>query len=334
MADRRGVWHNGLASVARQPGVHFALLGGALFLLRAGLAPAPPPAPQALPAAVAAVAARPEALRTGGPVAGRPAVPPSPALSDDELLYREALKLGLDHERPVERRLVQNMRFLEVAPRASDRALYRQAVAIGFQRTDPVVRRYLVAQMRLLAAAGPRQEAFTDGELAGYLERHRERFAIPSFVRLTHVYLSADQRGAALEADARRLLTRLRAERISPAAAPALGDPFLLGSHTALSSRSDLERIYGSGMAAAVMRLPVGAWSGPVRSAQGMHLVWNEESREPEPAQLADVRSQIVPALAEERQEERLAGYLRRLRRQAAAGSSFPPRESAQGATR
>ena len=291
-------WQSTLRALARQPGVHFVLVGGALFLLRAGLAPSPPP-----------VAPR--------PAADRPAV--RPVLSDDELLYREALRLGLDRAQAVERRLILNMRFLQLDAKASDRQLYEQARAIGFQRTDPVVRRWMVQQMRLLARAGSKPDVFTRAELAGYLRNHQERFTIPTFVRLTHVFLSADRRGAAAREDARRLLAKLRAGQVSPDAAPALGDPFLLGHHTGMVGASDLERVYGAGFARAVMRLPVAVWSGPVESSQGVHLVWIHEARAPEPAKLADVRSQVVLALAAERGDVRLADYLRRLRDREAA---------------
>lgn len=287
-------WRKALHTLARQPGAHFLLLGGALFFLRAWLAP---------PALVATL----------------PEAPPLPkaAPTDDELLYREALNMELDEEIVVRRRLIQNMRFLAIDEKASDDELYRQARAIGFHRTDPVVRRYLIEQMRLLARAGNgRPDVFTEAELASYVESHRERFMLPVFVRLTHVYLSADRRGKTIERDAERLLARLSAEHVAPAAGPALGDPFLLGHQTGFVASYDLEPIYGAELATEVMRLPVGVWTGPVRSVHGLHLVWIHEARERKLARLEDVRSQVVQALAEQRQAVRLAAYLHRLRQE------------------
>lgn len=291
-------WRQTLSALARQPVVHFVLLGGALFLLRAGLAPPAPVPPRPLPEIPA------------------PA-PPKAAPTDDDLLYREALKVGLDRGLVVRRRLVQNMRFLAIDKKASDDQLYRQARAIGFHRTDPVVRRFLVEQMRLLARAGTgRPDVFTEAEIARYVESHRERFMLPVFVRLTHVFLSGERRGKTIERDAERLLARLRDEHVSPEAGPALGDPFLLGHETGFVASFDLEPVYGEELAAEVMRLPVGAWSGPVRSVHGLHLIWIHETRERKLARLEDVRSQVVQALAEQRQEARLAQYLHRLRQE------------------
>jgi hypothetical protein len=236
-------------------------------------------------------------------------------MADEEMLYREALSQGLERAQPVRQRLIQNMRFLRIDESGGRRDLYAQAVEIGFDRTDPVVRRFLVEQMRLLARAGNRPDVFTDAELEDYLRRNADRFSLPAFVRISHVFLDADRRGEALEGDARRLLARLRAGHVSPETAPELGDPFLPGHHPALAAHGELAKIYGPGFAAAAMGLPAGVWSGPVRSAYGLHLVWVHESLPGEPPQLADVRSRLALELAHERQEARLAAYLRDVRR-------------------
>lgn len=279
---------NGRAFLSRlrsQPALHFLLLGAALFWLRTGFAPPP---------------------------AAGPAAP-----SDEELLYREALRRGLDQDLPARRRLVQDMRFLALAPAASDGQLLRQAREIGLEQSDPVVRRYLVEKMRLLARSGSAPEAFTSVELESYLEAHPERFSLPPFVRLTQVFLSADRRGSGAAPAAERLLARLRRERISPREAPALGDPFPLGAHTGMVAARDLEPVYGGGFARAVMALPVAAWCGPIESAQGWHLVWVHAAQPARLAALAEVRSQVVQALAAERGKARLAETLNRLRTRA-----------------
>jgi|SRR6185295_2338166 len=311
--------------LARNPALHFLVLGGCLYFLRAGLAPTAAARPIATPAVdsrtVIVSAAQIERLREAWRKSRRSF--PSAAeearlierLAEQEMLYREALARGLDRADPVRQRLIQNMRFLKLDEGGGTPGLYRQAVDLGFDRTDPVVRRFLIEQMRLLARAGDRPDVFTDAELKDYLRRHPEGFLLPAFVRISHVYLDADRRGEALERDAHRLLAHLRAGRVAPQTAADLGDPFFPGHHSVLASRGELAKIYGEGFAAAVMRLPVGAWSGPVRSAYGLHLVWVHESRPGEPPALADVRSRLALGLAHERQEARLAAYLRDLRR-------------------
>jgi len=272
--------------VAWKPALHFLILGGLLFLVRIAVTKAPE----------------------------------RPAAGDEELLYRAAVASGLDRgSEVVNQRLIDNMRFLEGGEAAKGRdggKLYNEAVALGFDRTDPVVRRVLVEQMRLVAEAAGKPEAPTEAELADYLRRHEKRFRQPGQVRLSHVFLDADRRGAALESDARRLLARLRAGQVTPDAAPALGDPFLPGHHPALATPRDLAKVYGPSFARGVSGLPEGRWLGPVPSTYGLHLVWIHQSVPGAPATLAEVRNQVVLGLANERREARLAAFLRNARAQ------------------
>lgn len=274
-------WRNALCTLWRRPWLHFVMLGGLVFLLRAGFGPE---------------------------------LPAQPPPTDEDLLFRKGLELGLDQELPVRRRLIQNMRFLAVDPEASDDELIQQARDLGFHQTDPVVRRYLVEKMRLLARAGGGPEVFAEAELEAYRQAHPEQFSLPAYVRLSQVFFSGDLRGPAGAADAERVLAQLRSNQVKPEAAASLGDPFPVGNHTPMVAATDLERIYGSRFAAAVMRLPVGEWSGPIESAQGQHLVWISEARQPELAPLAEVRSRVVLAMVTERGEARLAAYLQKLR--------------------
>lgn len=307
--------------LARSPALHFLVLGGALYLLRGALAP-PAAAPRPTGSRTVTISATQiERLREACRRSRRssPSIAEEARLIDglakEEMLYREALARGLDSSEPVRQRLIQNMRFLALDETGGARNLYRQALEIGFDRTDPVVRRFLVEQMRLLARAGSRPDVFTDTELEDYLRRNAARFQLASFVRISHVYLDADRRGEALERDARRLLGQLRAGHVSPEIAPRLGDPFFPGHHSALVARGELAKMYGPEFAAEVLRLRPGAWSGPVRSAYGLHLVWVHESLPGEPLRLADVRGRLALGLAEEHREARLGAYLRTMRR-------------------
>ncbi len=97
-----------------------------------------------------------------------------------------------------------------------------------------MVRNALVTKMRLLAKVASRSDepggADLDRALDAYLQAHRTTYAQAERLSLTHVFLSADKRGAALEDDAQALLSRLRAAETPPTAAARLGDPFVSGT--------------------------------------------------------------------------------------------------------
>jgi hypothetical protein len=198
---------------------------------------------------------------------------------DDELLVREARARNWHHSDPVvQRRLIKNMKFLEdTGDAASDAALLSRAHVLEMDQTDEVVRRRLVQRMRLsIASAATRQEP-TNAELARRLDTDPEKFRRPDRVRLTQIHLSRDRHGDALEDRAIALLEELKRESIPPGAAAELGDPFLLPAEVPPASPRTLEARFGPEFAKQVMTLPLQRWSGPVRSAYGLHLVWIHE---------------------------------------------------------
>jgi hypothetical protein len=268
----------------RAPAVHFAALGALVFAAQTWLGGEAAPAP-------AAVAAR----------------------SDQELLEREARRLGLDRDDAgVRRRLVRNLRFLGEGTHGDEEADYEEAIALGLDRSDLVVRRRLVQRLELRAQAWARATEPSDAELAALLAREPERFALPARVRLTHVFLSRDRHGAGL-ADADRALAK-QLPSLAPERASGLGDPFLLGSELPPRTRAELAAGFGEAFARAVAELPTGRWSGPIASSYGLHRVFVRERLPARAARPGEVRSALREAVFAKRAEAVLADWLRRLR--------------------
>ena len=198
---------------------------------------------------------------------------------DDELLVREARARNWHRSDPVvQRRLIKNMRFLEDAgDPASDATLLARAHALEMDQTDEVVRRRLVQRMRLTLAGAATRDEPTNAELARRFDADPEKFRRPDRVRLTQIHLSRDRHGNALEDRAMALLEDLTRESIPPGAAAERGDPFLLPADVPPASPRTLEARFGPEFAKRVMTLPLQRWSGPVRSAYGLHLIWIHE---------------------------------------------------------
>ncbi len=274
-----------LRPLARKPLVHFMLAGAVLSglqTLSGGRAPA-------APAAVVVTAARVEALAADWRRAtGRH--PSEDELEraiedwvDRELLFRAALDQGLQRsDALVQRRLIQNQRFLEDREDGEDETgrlddlddakLLERAFALGLERSDPVVRRRLIERMRsiLLAAAPaapPPPSALS-----------QEPTAVP-WTRLTQVPLTRDRHGAGLSRAARSLLEQLRSEGLGPddPALEVLGDPLLIPRLLSRTDAPGLTRRFGPDFADAALRAPERRWSGPVPSSYGLHLVWIHE---------------------------------------------------------
>lgn len=266
-----------LRALLREPLLHFALAGALLFAAYHSYAPR-----VATPASrnIVVTAAQVEALRA--------------QLQD------------IDRRPPTDAELERAIHDYVDAE-----VLYREAVALGLDAGDLVVRRRLEQKMRFLIEDTTRLAPATDADLTTYLDAHRTDFDVPARVRLTHVFVSRDAHGAATDAVATALRARLLADSVPPETAPALGDSFPAGADLDDMTERELARYFGTDFAAAVMQLPVASWSEPVISIHGAHLVWVREQTPARAVTLDEVRARVLYAFDRERHdtanEERLA---------------------------
>jgi hypothetical protein len=195
------------------------------------------------------------------------------------------------------RRLVQNLRFAGASAARDDAALFEEALAMRLHETDPVVRRRLAQRMRLdLEGEAPRAEP-DEAALRARYERHVAAYQSPARVRCTQLYFRGDRARAA-----RALLAKLRADTAPSERALALGDPFLHGAEQPLQTRDELAGRFGSAFADGVFAAPPGAWSGPIPSSYGVHLVFVHEREEPRTLGFEEVRDTLrLEVIAEQR---------------------------------
>jgi hypothetical protein len=90
--------------------------------------------------------------------------------------------------------------------------LYREAIALGLDRDDLIVRRRMRQKIEFLSADVAPVAEPDDAALARHLDRHADAYRIEPRVSLRQVLLSRDRRGDAAPADAQALLARLAAD--------------------------------------------------------------------------------------------------------------------------
>lgn len=181
----------------------------------------------------------------------------------------------------------------------------REATAIGLDRRDTVVRRRLRQKLEALVVdiTVDTSEA-TDAVLQAWLDDHADKFRREPRVAFRQVYLSP-RRGAALADDAGALREQL-AGAGPDANIERLGDALMLPGDVALSSASDVARLFGKEFAQEVLALAPGKWHGPVHSSYGLHVVFVRERVDGGQPMLAEVRPQVERLFAAERRRQKL----------------------------
>jgi hypothetical protein len=194
--------------------------------------------------------------------------------------------------------------------------LYREALALGLDRGDEVIRRRLVQKFEFLTEDLAGQLQPPDAALQTYFEENRERYRYPELRSFTHVYFNIDERGDAGVADAERVLADLRASPDAAARAGELGDPFMLARHYRAVSPQEASRLFGGRFAEALFELEPGDWRGPVASGYGLHLVLVTDVEESSMPELDNVMDEVLTdyqrEIRERAQDEVLAGLMER----------------------
>lgn len=263
---------------AREPLVHFLLLGALLFVLDGLL---------------------------GGPA--RPA-DDTIVISDsqvDSLIDLFQLQWGRPPTQQELRGLVDGFVREEV--------MYREALAMGLDRDDTIVRRRMMQKLEFLS-----QDMVDDNppdeDVRAFFAANQERFLLPAEISFAQVYLNPDRHGDDLDRHAVMLLDRLRESPEMPL--DDLGDRLMLETRYSGETPQGVASRFGSGFADAVFQVEPGAWSGPVVSGYGLHLVrvdFRLEARAPEFDTVRDrVRSEYLSQARREADERMYASLLSR----------------------
>ena len=97
-----------------------------------------------------------------------------------------------------------------VEPFIRDEVMYREALALGLDVNDDEVRTRLIEKMRYLTEDLADPEPASDEELRAFFDAEPARFLIPALVTFDQLYFSPSERGDALQADVDAALQALQ----------------------------------------------------------------------------------------------------------------------------
>lgn len=194
-----------------------------------------------------------------------------------------------------------------------EEVMYREALALGLDQNDLVIRRRMRQKMEFLNADLTDLEA-TDADLQAYLQANPDRFRRPPRFSFHQVYLKSQREGEDPGRRAQPLLQRLRAADPAAVDFQSLGDPTLLPPQMQRATLRDVANTFGSDFADALPDVAEGVWSGPFASAYGLHLVRVTASEPATLPGLAEVRPLVEREWSNERRQEANARFYQALR--------------------
>jgi len=97
-----------------------------------------------------------------------------------------------------------------------EEVLYREALAMGLDEGDTVIRRRLAQRVTFMAEDLASRVEPTPEELQRHFEAQLDRYLLPARVSFSHIYFSVDRRGDEAESDARAALAHPETARGDP----------------------------------------------------------------------------------------------------------------------
>lgn len=180
-----------------------------------------------------------------------------------------------------------------VEARVHEEVLYRQALAVGLDQNDVVVRRRMVQKMEMLSQDLALLADPTDQQLQAFFQERQEDYRIPPRITFSHVYFNPDRRGRTVEGDARRALAEIQAMNPPPQRLPEAGDRFILPYDYTLLTPLEVQQQFGARFAEVIFELEPG-WHGPIISGYGLHLVNVRERADSRIPEYAEIRDRLV----------------------------------------
>ena len=226
-----------LKSFLREPLIHFLLIGAALFLIFA----------------VYDDTADPQSSRI--------------VITNGQIEYLKASFARTRQHSPTEQEL-QGLIYGYVR----EEILYREALALGLDKNDSVIRRRLRQKLDLMSDDLAGITIPTDDQLQQFLETNSDKFRIEPQIAFRHVFLDIAQRGNSALDEAARLLAVLSDEG-SETNPETLGDSMMLPRTFQLTQVSEIAKLFGESFSIELNNITPGKWTGPVQSGYGLHLI-------------------------------------------------------------
>jgi len=218
-----------------------------------------------------------------------------------ENLYR--VQYGIDPDRDTLERLIDS--------HIHDEILYREAVRLGLAEQDEIIRRRLVQKMEFLMLDSGAEQQPDEQVLDDYYHGHAVDYSQPATVSFRHLYFNGDA-GTDGQQRAARALAAIRAGPSStPAAADALP---LQNDYQGLEQRAARQLFGDSEFIQRLFDAPVGEWSGPYRSGYGWHLLFVQARTVESLPPLMQVRDRVIADWQEDQRQQRLAATMQTLR--------------------
>lgn len=234
-------------------------------------------------------------------------------ITNNEILYRQALERNFDLLPVVRRRLLNLADFLElVSKNADEETRYRAALDAGLVQRDGMIRQYMISAVREQYLSSLTPKDIPAQEITEYFQQNMQMYIKPAKAKISHVYFGGLDQASYQRATA--VSETLRNQNISPQSAIEKGDPFYGSYHLPNQIERQIAAQLGTRVARKALELPLRTWSQPIESPYGHHLLWVAQRSEAAQPILEEVKTDVISRIRRQKRDtafQKLMGDIR-----------------------
>ncbi|WP_444916437.1 peptidyl-prolyl cis-trans isomerase [Microbulbifer sp. JMSA003] len=199
-----------------------------------------------------------------------------------------------------------------------EEVLYREALNLGLQKHDQIIRRRLIQKLDYVNGGFSSNTDISEEDLENYFQLHREKYRIEASITFSHVFFDFRRHSTEkLEETVKQNLNHLIKQSVPFEESALYGDRFIFHRNYVDRTPRLVASHFGDDFAESIFQLPLNTWSGPFESPYGLHLILVSENktsrlpsfREASPLVLEDYRRNKMEENKQLRIQELLAGY-------------------------
>jgi hypothetical protein len=142
-----------------------------------------------------------------------------------------------------------------VEDKVREEVLYREALAMGLDKDDTIVKRRMAQKMQFLAEDVAAAHEPSTVELKAWFEKNSAAFATTSRYSFRHLYFSPDKRGKNAEGDAAKALAKIAGQPEDSKLAASLADPFMFQDYYGDRAPESVAKEFGPQFAIALEKV-------------------------------------------------------------------------------
>ena len=166
--------------------------------------------------------------------------------------------------------------------------LYREALSLGLDRDDTIIRKRMAQKIDFLFSDIASIAEPTEEQLEKHYHDSQSKYTRDVQLTFSHIYLNPTKHDNTLKTDAEKIIATLKNKKADPA---DLGDPIMLEPIFNKIETSQINNLFAENFATDISTLETGKWQGPIKSGYGYHLVKIDQRIESQPTPFEEIRT-------------------------------------------